>query len=107
MKFLIPLAATLIFFVAVPAFAVGLNDADYEYLEKQDVKRSSPVLNGLSPKEQTRLHRLINDQGTENDPIARAKLVRDALIEFESNQNWEKANPGQLWDSPTVKRRAN
>jgi hypothetical protein len=94
------LGAAMTFFVITPALAVGLTDADHEYLATQDVKRGSSVINGLSPKEQARLHALINDPGTDNDPVARAKIVRDVLNEFEANQDWEKKNPGQLWDAP-------
>ena len=94
------LVAALAFFGVTPAFAIGLTDADHEYLATQDIKRGNPVISGLSPKEQARLHALINDQGTDNDPVARARIVRDVLSEFEANQDWEKKNPGQLWDAP-------
>ena len=94
------LSAAIAFFISAPAFAVGLTDTDYEYLANQDVKRGSPIINGLSPKEQSRLHALINDPGTDSDPVARARIVRDVLSEFEANQDWEKMNPGQLWDAP-------
>ena len=94
------LAAAIAFFAVTSAFAVGLTDADHDYLATQDIKRGSPVINGLSPKEQSRLHALINDPGTDTDPVTRAKIVRDALSEFEANQDWEKMNPGQLWDAP-------
>lgn len=97
---LVLLTIALASLLVAPAFAVGLTDADYDYLAAQDVKRGSPVLNALSPKEQSRLHALINDPASDKDPSARAKMVRDALIEFEGNQDWEKMNPGQLWDSP-------
>ena len=100
MKKLVILGAAIAFLISAPAFAVFLTDTDFEYLATQDVKRGSPVLNGLSPKEQSRLHALINDPGTDNDLLGRAKIVRDALNEFEANQHWEKMNPGQLWDAP-------
>jgi hypothetical protein len=100
MKNLIICGVAIAFFVSAPAFAVGLTDTDYEYLASQDVKRGSSVINGLSPKEQARLHGLINDPGTDSDPVARARTVRDILSEFEANQDWEKRNPGQLWDAP-------
>jgi hypothetical protein len=99
-KKLVFLTIALASLLVLPAFAVGLTEADYDYLATQDVKRGSPVLNALSPKEQSRLHALINDPGIDKDPLARAKMVRDALIEFEGNQDWEKMNPGQLWDVP-------
>ena len=100
MNKLVVLGAAIAFFISAPAFGVGLTDTDYEYLATQDVKRGSPVINGLSPKEQSRLHTLINDTATESDLSARAKIVRDVLNEFEANQDWEKRNPGQLWDAP-------
>ena len=99
-KKLVVLTIALASLLVLPAFSAGLTEADYDYLAKQDVKRGSSLLNALSPKEQSRLHGLISDPGTETDPLARAKIVRDALIEFEGNQDWEKMNPGQLWDAP-------
>ena len=100
MKNLVVLGAAIAFFAVTPAFAVGLTDTDHDYLAIQGIKRGSPVINGLSPKEQSRLHALINDPGTDNDLVARARIVRDVLSEFEANQDWEKMNPGQLWDAP-------
>ena len=100
MKNLIACGAAIAFLIITPAFGVGLTDSDHDYLATQDVKRGNSVINGLSPKEQSRLHALINDPGTDNDPVARARIVRDVLSEFEANQDWEKMNPGQLWDAP-------
>ena len=100
MKNFIVCGAAIAFLIITPAFAVGLTDADHDYLASQNVKRGNSVINGLSPKEQARLHALINDPGTDNDPVARAKIVRDVLSEFGANQDWEKMNPGQLWDAP-------
>ena len=99
-KNLVILGAAMALFISAPAFAVGLTDTDYDYLATQDIKRGSPIINGLSPKEQSRLHALINDPGTDDDLVARARIVREALSEFEANQHWEKMNPGQLWDAP-------
>ena len=99
-KNLVVLGAIIAFFAATPAFAIFLTDSDHEYLATQDIKRGSPVLNGLSPKEQSRLHALINDPTTASDLLARARIVRDVLNEFQANQDWEKMNPGQLWDAP-------
>ena len=87
------------FVIITPAFAYGLTDADYAYLLTQKVERSRSILSGLSPKELTRLHALINDKKTENDPAARDKAVNEALMEFIANQRWEEMHPGQLWDS--------
>ena len=53
MKKLVFLTITLASLLVLPAFAVGLTEADYDYLATQDVKRGSPVLNALSPKEQS------------------------------------------------------
>ena len=47
-----------------------------------------------------RLHNLINDLRTANDPVARDKNVKDALDIFLQHQLWEKAHPGELWDAP-------
>lgn len=100
MRTLVILATAIAFIAVTPAFAIFLTDSDLEYLATQDIKRGSSVLNGLSPREQARLHTLINDPATESDLLARARIVRDALNEFEANQDWEKMNPGQLWDAP-------
>jgi hypothetical protein len=85
---------------ATPAFAVGLTGGDYEFLAGHDIERTSTVLRDLSPKEQARLHALINDARTINDPAARAAIVDKALQEFKEHQAWETANPGRLWDVP-------
>jgi hypothetical protein len=98
------LTAAIAFFAVTPAFAIFLTDTDHEYLATQNIKRGSSVLNGLSPREQSRLHTLINDPATAGDLLARAKIVGDALNEFEANQDWEKRNPGQLWDAPRRER---
>jgi hypothetical protein len=82
MNYSILMGTTATFFVvATAAFAVGLTDADHDYLVTQNVERGSPVVKGLSPKEQARLHGLINDSRTESDPTARAmrRYFRDGL----------------------------
>jgi hypothetical protein len=73
---------------------------DYAFLASQGVERSSPVLQRMSPRELRRLHLTINDAKTRDDAPARASAVRDVLAEFAGNQQWEAANPGQLWDDP-------
>jgi hypothetical protein len=83
-----------------PATAGLLTEADYAYLAAQQVPKTSPVLQGLSPKEQSRLGSVINDSRTAHDPAARARSVQELLAEFEDNQRWERMNPGQLWDQP-------
>jgi hypothetical protein len=100
LKYSIRAAAIVSFFVLTPAFAVGLTEADFSYLTAQNVQSDGEVIRGLSPKEQSRLHVLINDQTTANDPIARAKDVSNALAEFKGHQEWEAEHPGQLWDDP-------
>ena len=58
-----------------------------------------PMLD-LSPKERARVHTLINDPRTANDPTARDRNVKGALALFLEHQLWEKAHPGELWDAP-------
>ena len=82
------------------AFAVGLTDADHDYLATHGVERDSSVLRGLSPREQARLHALINDAATANNTAARAGNVGTALQEFREHEAWEQAHPGELWDVP-------
>ncbi len=83
-----------------PAFAVGLSESDFAYLTTQNIERTGPPIHDLSPREQARLHSLINDTRTANDPVAQARYVNEALAEFLDHQLWEKAHPGQLWDAP-------
>jgi hypothetical protein len=101
MKYLVPLGIAAEFLVfAVSALAVGLSESDFAYLTTQNIERNSPPIHDLSPKEQARLHSLINDPRTANDPVAQAKYVNEALAEFLDHQLWEQAHPGQLWDAP-------
>jgi len=100
LNYLIRAGAIASFFIITPAFAVGLTEADFVYLTTQNVQSDGEVIRGLSPKEQSRLHVLINDLMTANDPIARAKDVSNALAEFKTHQQWEVEHPGQLWDEP-------
>jgi hypothetical protein len=89
------------FFAAtVSAFAFGLSDEDYDYLKSQHIERSAAPMLDLSPKELARVHNLINDPRTANDPTARNGNVKDALALFLEHQLWEKAHPGELWDAP-------
>jgi hypothetical protein len=93
---------TSVFLAATgPASAFGLSDDDYVYLATvQHIERyNQPVLD-IGPLERTRLHDLINDPRTANDPAARDSNVKNALDEFLAHQLWEKSHPGQLWDSP-------
>jgi hypothetical protein len=82
------------------AFAFGLLDEDYAYLQAQHIDRNKPPMLDLSPKERTRVHDLINDPRTADDPAKRDKNVRDELALFLGHQVWEKEHPGQLWDAP-------
>lgn len=86
--------------LGAPAFAVGLSESDFAYLATQDVERNGPPIHDLSPRELARLHSLINDPRTANDPVAQAKYVNEALAEFLGHQLWEREHPGQLWDVP-------
>ena len=88
------------FTLTVYASAFGLSDEDYEYLKAQHIESSDAPILDLSPKERQRMHNLINDPGTANDPIIRNKNVKDALAIFLEHQLWEKAHPGELWDRP-------
>lgn len=90
-------------FIITPAFAVGLTEADFVYLTTQNVQTDGAVIRSLSPKEQARLHALINDLTTANDPVARAKDVSNALAEFKNHQEWEVEHPGQFWGEPKQK----
>jgi hypothetical protein len=83
-----------------PAFAFGLTNTDQEYLSAQGVERTSAVLRSLSPREQARLHALINDAATAHDPATRERDVANALAKFREHQSWEEAHPGELWDVP-------
>jgi hypothetical protein len=96
----IGLAAVVLLADSSGAFAVGLSDEDYSYLETQHIDRSTPPMLDLSPKERARLHNLINDPRTAGDSALRDKNVRDELALFLSHQQWEEAHPGQLWDVP-------
>jgi hypothetical protein len=96
----LPGVAATFFSVTVSALAFGLSDEDYLYLATQKVERNGALIHGLSPKEQARLHALINDPRTINDATMRDRNVNAALAEFLSHQVWEQSHPGQLWDSP-------
>src|ERR1700693_3271754 len=99
MKHFVFLAAPAILFAATTlSFAVGLTEADYEYLALQNVERWSVLLLNLSPKEQARLHAIINFVPI--TPAALAKDIAEALAQFMTHQDWERAHPGQLWDLP-------
>jgi hypothetical protein len=80
------------------AVAWGLSDEDYDYLRKtQNIERyDAPVLD-LSPNERSRLHNLIHDP--QSDAAVRDKTVKDTLGLFLEHQLWEKAHPGELWDT--------
>jgi hypothetical protein len=89
-----------VFAITVSAFAFGLSDEDYDYLKSQHIERSAAPMLDLSPKELARVHNLINDPRTANDPTARNGNVKDVLALFLEHQLWEKAHPGELWDAP-------
>ena len=81
---------------APPAAAYGLTEADYAYLAVRDVERASAVLRDLSPREQARLHAVINDAATAGDAAARAGAVATSLEEFRERQVWDAAHPEEL-----------
>ena len=94
-------AAAEFFAVTVSALAFGLSDQDYNYLKSaQHLERYDAPILDLSPKEQARVHGLINDPRTANDPAMRDSNVKDALGVFLEHQLWEKQHPGELWDAP-------
>ena len=64
------------FVVTVSAFAFGLEDEDYAYLKAQHIERDAAPMLDLSPKERARVHNLINDPRTANDPTARDRNVK-------------------------------
>jgi hypothetical protein len=98
MRYLILLGTCAFLFGATTlSFAIGLTDADFEYLATQNIERSSIVVLNLSPREQARLHGIINFVLT---PAARAKDVTEALEGFMEHHNWERLHPGELWDLP-------
>lgn len=91
----------LVFLWSIPAIAgsgVMLSPDDYVYLAAQGVERNHAVLGKMSPGELSRLHYIINDRKTEDDPRAKSNAVFGLLAEFEANQRWETKNPGLLWD---------
>jgi hypothetical protein len=74
---------------------------DYDYLRStQNLQRYDASILDLTPKERTRVHALINDPQTANDPAARDKIVKHELGIFLEHQLWEKQHPGELWDVP-------
>jgi hypothetical protein len=81
---------------SAPAAAYGLTEADYAYLAARDVERMSVVLRDLSPREQARLHAVINDTATAGDAAVRANAVTTALEEFRERQVWEAAHPEEM-----------
>lgn len=83
---------------AVAGSGVMLSPDDYTYLSTQGVARDHSVLGKMSPRELSRLHYVIIDQRTDGDPKAKSREVFGLLSEFEANQQWERDNPGLLWD---------
>jgi len=93
-------AATVVFVASSSASAFFLTDDDYAYLATQNFVRSESIFQNLGPREEARLHALINDVQTENAPAIRTKIVTDALKEFISHRRWEEMHPGQFWVDP-------
>jgi len=100
LKYSIRAGAIASVFIITPAFAADLTEADFDYLKTPDVQSHGMMIQDLGPKDQSRLHVLINDPTTANNPIARAKVVSDALAEFKSHQDWEVEHRGEFWGDP-------
>jgi hypothetical protein len=66
-------------------------DATTQHAERDH----APILD-INPKERSRLHNLINDPQTANDPTAGDENVRDALAEFLDHRLWEKDPSGPV-----------
>ena len=88
------------FFIISPAFAIGLTVADIDYLTTLNVQIDAVAIRGLSPKQQARLHALINDPTTADNPSTRAKNVSEAFAEFKKLQEREVEHPGKLRGEP-------
>lgn len=89
--------------VTTPALAFQLTPADFGYLETLGVERNSPIMRDLSPRQEARLHNIINADWAKNNPEKRAGSVREALMDVVEQREWEKNNPGKLWDSSKQK----
>jgi hypothetical protein len=100
LKYSIFAGAIASFFIISPVFAIGLTQADFDYLTALNVQIDAVVIRSLSPKQQARLHVLINDPTTANEPSTRAKNVSEALAEFKKLQEQEVGHPGKLRDEP-------
>jgi hypothetical protein len=98
MRYLIFLGTVTFFGATTTSFAVGLTTADYDYLETQNVERTATLLRNLSPREQARLHAVINFLPATS--ASQAKNVAEALELFMKHQDWELSHPGELWDLP-------
>jgi hypothetical protein len=90
-------AAGVFLLIGTPAFAFdyGLTDSDYDYLATQNFARDNSVLKNLSPKEQARVHAIINDATTSHDAAARSRNVAEAIAIFAYHQQWEAIHPPQ------------
>jgi hypothetical protein len=97
---LLIVAATVTFVASTPASAFFLTDDDYAYLATRNFVRSESIFQHLGPRDEVRLHALINDVQTKDAPAIRAKIVTDALKEFISHRRWEEMHPGQFWVDP-------
>jgi hypothetical protein len=93
-------AAAVAFVASTSASAFFLTDDDYAYLATQNFVKSESIFQNLGPREEARLHALINDVQTKDAPAIRAKVVTDALKEFIGHRRWEEMHPGQFWVDP-------
>lgn len=98
MRYLIFFGSAAFLGATTTTFAVRLTTADYEYLETQNIERTAALLRNLSPREQARLHAIINFIPA--TPASQPKNVAEALEFFMKRQDWELSHPGELWDLP-------
>jgi hypothetical protein len=98
MKYFIFLGTAAFFVATTSSFAAELTAADYQYLETQNVEKIGTLPRNLSPREQARLHAIINFVPAA--PASQAKDVAEALELFLKHQDWEVSHPSELWDSP-------
>ena len=98
-RLIIPGAIAVVVFLTTSSFAFPLTEEDLEYLKTHGVEKAGPLIQGLSPRETARMHALITDLRTKDDPVARRKAIEAALNEHREHQSWEIMNPGKLWNA--------
>ena len=79
---------------ASAAFAAGLTDSDYRYLQDHwGLKRDGEVAKNFTAQEQTKLHDLINDSLNSGRPNAIEIQVGDYLFQVETCYEWIASHP--------------